>query len=79
MDERNHDLKDSALGEEQASRDQVWPALPLAAWQDTYQTLHLWSADRRKDTAHAQPASQPLVGHDAIHDSTRLDDLDDPL
>lgn len=23
--------------------DSVWPALPLAAWQDTYQTLHLWT------------------------------------
>ena len=20
-----------------------WPALPLAAWQDTYATLHLWT------------------------------------
>jgi hypothetical protein len=23
--------------------DQSWPALPLAAWQDTYNTLHLWT------------------------------------
>ncbi len=21
----------------------VWPSLPLAAWQDTYVTLHLWT------------------------------------
>jgi hypothetical protein len=21
----------------------MWPALPLAAWQDTYQTLHMWT------------------------------------
>jgi hypothetical protein len=21
----------------------VWPPLPVAAWQDTYQTLHLWT------------------------------------
>lgn len=21
----------------------IWPSLPLAAWQDTYQTLHLWT------------------------------------
>jgi hypothetical protein len=24
-------------------RDAVWPALPLAVWQDTYQTLHMWT------------------------------------
>ncbi len=23
--------------------DSAWPALPLAAWQDTYATLHLWT------------------------------------
>src|SRR5690349_5833274 len=23
--------------------EEPWPALPLAAWQDTYATLHLWS------------------------------------
>lgn len=23
--------------------DNVWPSLPLAAWQDTYVTLHLWT------------------------------------
>ena len=23
-------------------RDTQWPELPLAAWSDTYQTLHLW-------------------------------------
>jgi hypothetical protein len=23
-------------------REQLWPALPLAAWQDTYRTLHMW-------------------------------------
>src|ERR671910_566633 len=22
---------------------EVWPALPLAAWQDTYTTLHMWT------------------------------------
>ncbi|HEY9822262.1 MAG TPA: DUF5996 family protein, partial [Candidatus Sericytochromatia bacterium] len=21
----------------------IWPSLPLAAWQDTYETLHLWT------------------------------------
>lgn len=23
--------------------DDIWPALPLAAWQDTYATLHMWT------------------------------------
>lgn len=23
--------------------DQAWPALPLADWQDTYETLHMWT------------------------------------
>lgn len=23
--------------------DTIWPSLPLAAWQDTYETLHLWT------------------------------------
>lgn len=26
-----------------ASRDKVWPALPLDAWTDTYATLHMWT------------------------------------
>jgi hypothetical protein len=25
------------------SSDSIWPSLPLAAWQDTYATLHLWT------------------------------------
>ena len=25
------------------ARDTVWPALPLAAWRDTYDTLHMWT------------------------------------
>ncbi|HEX8032401.1 MAG TPA: DUF5996 family protein [Ktedonobacterales bacterium] len=24
-------------------RDEIWPALPLTAWQGTYQTLHMWT------------------------------------
>src|SRR5690242_6157729 len=30
------------LSEERATSE-VWPSLPLAAWQDTYQTLHMWT------------------------------------
>jgi len=26
-----------------AHSDPLWPSLPLAAWQDTYLTLHLWT------------------------------------
>jgi hypothetical protein len=26
-----------------ATHDDVWPALPYTAWQDTYATLHMWS------------------------------------
>lgn len=26
-----------------SARDAIWPALPLAAWQDTYATLHMWT------------------------------------
>ncbi|HEX9057303.1 MAG TPA: DUF5996 family protein [Ktedonobacterales bacterium] len=25
------------------AQEAVWPSLPLAAWQDTYETLHLWT------------------------------------
>src|SRR6188768_4098403 len=26
-----------------SARDEVWPELPLAAWRDTYATLHMWT------------------------------------
>jgi hypothetical protein len=26
-----------------STHDEVWPELPLAAWKDTYATLHLWT------------------------------------
>ena len=26
----------------QAEREQLWPALPLEDWQDTYRTVHMW-------------------------------------
>ena len=26
----------------QAEREQLWPALPLEEWQDTYRTVHMW-------------------------------------
>jgi Family of unknown function (DUF5996) len=27
----------------QSTPNNIWPSLPLAAWQDTYATLHLWT------------------------------------
>jgi hypothetical protein len=32
-----------AVSNQSTSIDIVWPSLPLAAWQDTYATLHLWT------------------------------------
>jgi len=29
--------------QDRAARADVWPSLPLEAWQDTYATLHLWT------------------------------------
>jgi hypothetical protein len=29
--------------ENQPSRADAWPSLPLEAWQDTYDTLHMWT------------------------------------
>src|SRR5205823_9773340 len=36
-----------------------WPALPLAAWQDTYATLHLWTQVVGK----VRLALAPMVNH----------------
>ena len=37
----------------------AWPELPLAAWQDTYDTLHLWT----QIVGHIRMALTPLVNH----------------
>ena len=29
--------------EQKVTSDKLWPALPLAEWQDTYATLHMWT------------------------------------
>ena len=39
--EASADVVARPLGD--GARDAVWPALPLAVWQDTYQTLHMWT------------------------------------
>ena len=36
-----------------------WPALPLAGWQDTYATLHLWTQVVGK----VRLALAPMVNH----------------
>jgi hypothetical protein len=41
------------------SRDDPWPALPLAEWQDTYATLHMWTQIVGK----IRLARTPLVNH----------------
>src|SRR5512146_2822547 len=33
----------AAASQSRPARDETWPQLPLADWQDTYQTLHLWT------------------------------------
>jgi Family of unknown function (DUF5996) len=32
-----------ATSVQDTSVEKIWPSLPLAAWQDTYSTLHLWT------------------------------------
>ena len=38
---------------------EVWPALPLEEWKDTYDTLHMWTQVVGK----TQLALTPLVNH----------------
>lgn len=39
--------------------DSVWPALPLAEWQATYDTLHMWTQVVGK----IRLAQAPLINH----------------
>ena len=43
----------------------AWPALPLAAWRDTYATLHMWTQIVGKIRLALAPLDQPLVAGDA--------------
>ena len=56
----------------------AWPALPLAEWQPTYETLHMWT-DRRQDATRARPNAEPLVAGDALSDAPRTDDRRDAV
>lgn len=40
-------------------RDDVWPALPLEAWRDTYTTLHMWTQIVGK----VRLALSPMINH----------------
>jgi hypothetical protein len=42
-----------------SDQDQAWPALPLAEWQDTYDTLHMWTQIAGK----VRLALSPHVNH----------------
>lgn len=55
--EASADVVATPLGD--GARDAVWPALPLAVWQDTYQTLHMWTQIVGK----VRLALSPLVNH----------------
>jgi hypothetical protein len=46
-------------GNQHTSNDVFWPELPLAAWQDTYATLHMWTQVVGK----VRLALTPLVNH----------------
>jgi hypothetical protein len=50
---------DRHLQSEPADAGELWPALPLAAWQDTYATLHLWTQIVGK----VRLALSPLLNH----------------
>jgi len=39
----------------------LWPALPLEEWKDTYATLHMWTQVVGKIRLLANSANQPLV------------------
>ena len=42
-----------------AVTDEIWPSLPLAAWQDTFATLHMWTQIVGK----TRLALSPMVNH----------------
>ena len=56
----------------------AWPALPLAEWQDTYATLHLWTQVVGKVRLALAPPDQPLVAGDALRHAARAHHLGHP-
>jgi hypothetical protein len=50
---------DDAGRGEKASNKETWPSLPYEAWQDTYETLHMWTQIAGK----IRLALSPMVNH----------------
>ena len=57
----------------------AWPELPLAAWQDTYDTLHMWTQIVGKIRMTLDAAHQPLLERDFVRERARADYVGDPL
>ena len=49
------------------SQQEKWPALPLAEWQDTYMTLHMYSQVVGKVRLESSPMTTARVRHGASH------------
>ena len=52
------------------SRDERWPPLPLDAWADTRETLHMWTQIVGKLNVELAPFQNQLW-HTALHLTTR--------
>jgi hypothetical protein len=61
------------------AKAELWPSLPLVAWQDTYVTLHMVDPDGGEDSAGACSAGQPLVALRSLRFVTRTCNLADAL
>ncbi|HYM07852.1 MAG TPA: DUF5996 family protein [Terriglobales bacterium] len=59
MDTKNSDLKKLVSHDDFTAQPEFWPALPLAAWQDTCSTLHMWTQIVGK----VRLAQSPLINH----------------
>ena len=55
----------------------VWPALPLAEWQDTYATLHMWTQIVGKTRLDARADGKSLVAGRAVCHAARAHHLAD--
>ena len=65
-------------GHDPATPVPAWPALPVADWQDTRDTLHLWTQVVGKVQARPHAAGQPLVERHALRDRPRPHHRGDP-
>ena len=60
-------------------KEEAWPALPLAEWNATRDTLHMWMQMVGKAAPGAQPARKSLVGGAALRERAGPDDFRDSL